>query len=301
MLRTSPGSPSELSQEPADLRGIDGWAHAETISFAPTGTSGIFRALIPDHGREKMPRHMGDWHEVRRVELDVPQASGVVAIDSGVFLVVDDDLGVFVAYEDGSAQMLAARKDHRELRDLEGICLGPDGSAWVLSERTSAVHSLGIERGEDGVALGAPELVGELEHIARKSNKGWEGIEVSGGHALACHEGKPRRVGVFSLADLSVLAVLKLPKRAEKALSDFSDLTVDPSTGRVLLLSDESACFAELDVHLEDDVPAELSLHSVVDLDLGKKEKAEGICFDAFGVLWLVTDGDPHLRAFERS
>jgi hypothetical protein len=67
-------------------------------------------------------------------------------------------------------------------------------------------------------------------------------------------------------------------------------------TGR----SDESACFAELDVILERGVPAALALHQIVELDLRKREKAEGVCFDAHGTLWLVTDGDPHLRAFER-
>lgn len=243
---------------------------------------------------------MSGWSETLVVELEVPQASGVVAIDDGVFLVVDDDRGVYIAYEDGRASVLASRKDHRELRDLEGICLGPDGSAWVLSERTSAVYSLAIERDGSEIQLAAPELVAEIEHIARKKNKGWEGIEVFGSHVLCCHEDKPKRIGVFSLPHLETVAVLDLPKRVDKALDDLSDLTVDPETGRLILLSDEAACFAELDLYLEDDVPAALTLHTIVELDLRKKEKAEGVCFDSYGVLWLVTDGDPHLRAFER-
>ena len=243
---------------------------------------------------------MAGWKQARVVELEVPQASGIVAIDEGVFLVVDDDRGVCVAYEDGSARLVASRDDHPDLRDLEGICRGPDGSAWVLSERTAAVLSLAIVRDGPDLELRAPTLVAELEHVARKGNKGWEGIEVAAGHALACHEDRPKRIGVFSLPDLATVTQLKLPKRVERALDDLSDLTVDPHTGRVILLSDESACFAELDVTLRDGAPAALTLHEIVELDLRKREKAEGVCFDAHGTLWLVTDGDPHLRAFAR-
>jgi len=243
---------------------------------------------------------MSAWTETRVVELAVPQASGVVSIDDGVFLVVDDDRGIYVAYENGTADVVARRKDHPELRDLEGICLGPDGTAWVLSERTSAVHSLSIDKTRSGVELAPPRLVAALEHIARKNNKGWEGIEVFGAHAFACHEDKPKRVGVFSLPDLVTVAVMKLPKSADSALDDLSDVCIDPLSGHLIVLSDESACFAELSLEVDHGVPTALALERIVEIDVGKKEKPEGVCVDGRGALWLVTDGDPHLRAFER-
>ncbi len=237
-------------------------------------------------------------------ELAVPQASGVAVLGGGLFLVVDDDRGVYLAGERGGAELIASRDDHRELRDLEGICIAPDGSAWVLSERTSAVLSLSVERSGSDVTLGVPTLVGSIEHIARKSNKGWEGIAIWPGQparVLACHEAKPKRVGVFALDTLATEAMLSFPKDLRKAMPDVSDLTVDPQTGHLLLLSDEAACLSEVEIQLEGGVPEGLRLLSVTELDLGKKEKAEGLCFDEAGTLWLVTDGDPHLRALARS
>lgn len=243
---------------------------------------------------------MSGWHEVSVCELDVPQASGVLALDDGGFLVVDDDRGLFAARADGSASLVSSRDDHRELRDLEGLCRGPDGSAWVLSERTSAVYSLAVRTLHGALDVGEPTLVAELEHIARKKNKGWEGLEVGADFAFACHEDKPKRIGVFSLEDLRTIAKLRLPKDADDALDDLSDLTIDPATGRLLVLSDESACFAELSVRVDDGEPSALVLEALTELDLGKKEKPEGLSFDRHGALWLVTDGDPHLRAFAR-
>jgi len=247
---------------------------------------------------------VGLFSETSVVELAVPQASGVAVLGDGLFLVVDDDRGVYLAGERGAAELVASRDDHKGLRDLEGICVAPDGSAWVLSERTSAVLSLAIERDGRDVRLGPPRLVGSIEHIARKSNKGWEGIAILPGdppRAIACHEAKPKRVGVFAIDTLATEAILGFPKDLRKALPDVSDLTMDNATGRLLLLSDEAACIAEVDIVFDGASPEALSLVSVTRLDLGKKEKAEGLCFDADGTLWMVTDGDPHLRSYARS
>ena len=234
------------------------------------------------------------------VELAVPQASGIASVGEGRFLVVDDDRGVYLAREDGDAHPVSSRDDHKSLRDLEGICISPDGCAWVLSERTSLVISLSIERSGADLSLGVPQVVGALPHIARKHNKGWEGLAILPGdppRVLACHEAKPKRVGVFSLETLETDRMLSFPKRLRRALADVSDLCVDPETGHLLLLSDESACIVEARIELG---AAELSPVATTPLDLGKKEKAEGLCFDAAGQLWLVTDGDAHLRSFSR-
>lgn len=245
---------------------------------------------------------MAAWREISVTDLEVPQASGLTYLGDERFLVVDDDHGVYLAWSDGAAELVAARDDHPELRDLEGICVGPDGGAWVLSERTSAVLALPIERDGDEPRVGAPRLVGEVEHVAKKKNKGWEGITLWPGAAprlLACHEDRPRRVGVFT-ADLATIAFLSLPDALEDALEDLSDLTFDPVTGHLLLLSDESQAIAEVAIRVEDGAPVALEPVGLTRLELGKKEKPEGLCFDEAGTLWLVTDGRPHLYAFTR-
>ncbi|MCB9592393.1 MAG: SdiA-regulated domain-containing protein [Sandaracinaceae bacterium] len=246
---------------------------------------------------------MTGWREIHVTELQVPQASGVTSLGRGRFLVVDDDRGVYVARADGSAELAASRDDHPKLRDLEGICLAPDGSAWVLSERTSAVLSLSVEDADGAIRLGEPRLVGEIEHIARKKNKGWEGLAIHGGArpwVLASHEARPRKVGIFTVEELATVALLSLPDELDDLLDDLSDLTSDPETGRIFLVSDESRVIAEVALRFEDDEPVGLELCEVIELDLGKKEKAEGVCFDEHGALWLVTDGDAHLRTFRQ-
>ena len=245
---------------------------------------------------------MTRWRERSVTKLEVPQASGVACVGSGRFLVADDDHGVYLADAGGAAELVASRDEHPELRDLEGICLGPDGSVWVLSERTSAVLALPLERAGDHVHLGPPRLVGELEHLAKKRNKGWEGIARGDGPTvLSCHEARPRRVGVFRASDLRTEALLSLPADLGDALPDLSDLTVDPASGHLLLLSDESATLAEVAVRCEGGVPRALETVGVTRLALGKREKAEGLCFDEDGILWLVTDGKPRLRSFTRA
>jgi uncharacterized protein YjiK len=178
---------------------------------------------------------------------------------------------------------------------------------WVLSERTSAIYALrGDLRGADP-ALEPPVLVGELEHIGKSSNKGWEGIALRPGkfqadgvpRLIAVHENKPKLVGVFSAA-LETEALLKLPKPIRKALDDLSDVCVHPDNGNLLLLSDESAAIVEVELAYDGDEVAELIEVERLELDVGKKEKPEGLCIDELGILWVVTDGDPHVRSYER-
>ena len=236
--------------------------------------------------------------------LEVREASAIAPLGGGRFVVVDDARGVYFVEDTGLAELIASREDHRELRDLEGCCLAPNGDIWVLSERTSAIYALA----RDGDGLGEPSLVAELKHIAKKSNKGWEGMTIRRAEAwpdqtarlVTVHEGKPRAVGVFDLATFDVESLLELPKATKKVLADVSDLTVDPETDHLLLLSDESHSIAEVQLVYVDGGLRGLELLDVLELDVGKKEKPEGLCFDEDGALWVVTDGDAHLRSFVR-
>ncbi|MFK7988419.1 MAG: SdiA-regulated domain-containing protein [Sandaracinaceae bacterium] len=228
------------------------------------------------------------WRERVCVPLEVPQASGLTALDDGTFAVVSDEGGVYRANRDGSAELWVAAP---ALDDLEGICRDPSGALFVVSERTGDVSRI-----EDGEVT----TCGTLASIGRKRNKGWEGLayrpaRFGGPHFIACHERSPRRLGVFDPVTLSTVAILRLPKATRRALADLSDLTVDPETGHWLVLSDESARIAEL--RYEDGELAHLDAFRV---DVGKREKPEGLTFDADGRLWMATDGDPHLRCFAR-
>jgi hypothetical protein len=99
------------------------------------------------------------------------------------------------------------------------------------------------------------------------------------------HEGKPRRVGVFALPDLEPTHDLKLPDEAKDLLNDLADVTVDPVTGLLLLLSDQSQRIAIVRI-----VRGELAMAGSYDLPLADEDKPEGLDFASPSRLLVVTD-----------
>lgn len=251
-----------------------------------------------------------------RVEIEHALASGIAEIDKGLFAIVDDDKGVFFCRDDGSTEkVLSAKHDHR-LRDLEGLCRSSDGkSLYAVVERECKVYRLPIERGRGQVTLGEPEKLGKLPRLNDPDlNKGWEGIDVMPGRwfgdgqdrLVAVNEGDPRRVGLFRLPDLDEPQLLKLPGKAKDHLLDLSDVAVDPRTGHLLVLSDQSSTIVEFAlVNQRTLAPgklldaSELKMLAVHPLETKKAEKPEGLTFDRDGNLWMSTDGKPGLYAFD--
>jgi uncharacterized protein YjiK len=239
----------------------------------------------------------------REQELDVPGASAVVALGSGRFAVVDDDKGVYQVGPDGGERVVSSKK--RKLKDLEGLCRAPDGASLLaLSERTGRVVRIALGA-EGDVVDEAPEEVGQLPEVGRARNKGWEGLDLLPGaccpdgrdRLVAVHEGHPRRVGVFALPSLEAEALLKVPADAKDHALDLSDVAVDRGTGRLLLLSDESATVVEVALVGSSFADAQLETVSVHALDLSRDEKPEALDVDADGTLWLATDREARLYA----
>ena len=138
-----------------------------------------------------------------------------------------------------------------------------------------------------------PEVIGYLPRPGTKKNKGLEGLAFLPARLspsrraslVAVHEGKPRRVGVFALPDLDLTHDLKLPDAAKRLLKDLADVTVDPVTGDLLLLSDQSQRIVRARI-----VGSKLIVCESYDLPLGRKEKPEGLTFASGSRLLIVTD-----------
>jgi uncharacterized protein YjiK len=92
------------------------------------------------------------------------------------------------------------------------------------------------------------------------------------------------------LPGLTLTHELKLPERAKDLLDDLADVAVDPVTGALLLLSDQSRCIVVATV-----VDQELVVSGHYDLPLRKKEKPEGIDFASSSRLLVVTDDSAKL------
>jgi uncharacterized protein YjiK len=247
--------------------------------------------------------------------IDVPSASGVVTLSKSRFIIVDDDMGIFHQKKEG-ADLLKSSKKHDMLRDLEGLCRTPDGNGvFVLSEKSGEVYRLDFEGEGKDLDLGKPVKQGRLPKLSKKDpNKGWEGIDLLPGHffddgkarMVAVHEGLPKRVGVFALPDLKDGVILKLPDDVADELRDLSDIAVDPATGHVFVLSDESETIVEMRLVTErKSAPGALvekttlETVSVHDISFRGVSKPEGLDFGPDGTLWVAMDGRSMLLAFD--
>jgi len=244
----------------------------------------------------------GELVQRQRITLKIPNASGIALLGTGLFLVVDDDDGIFTADASGEAKLMREGTGTGSLHDLEGISIDVSRSlVLVVAEKGGSVQSIPLTQKAGSTALGTPESLGKLPSIGKEDNKGWEGISWVPAGALgpdelllAVHERKPKRLGVFSYPGLETQALLELPQEAKDALRDLSDIAFDPETRRIWILSDESRCLVALVLKGLGGETVSLDVAGIFPLKVGKREKPEGVCVDA-DRLWLVTDGEPYL------
>lgn len=232
---------------------------------------------------------------LRERQLPLRGASGVASVDGALFIVEDDD-GIF-RVKGKDAELWAGRKTHPALGDLEGIAADRTGKTlWALAENDGTVLAFSL-RGSSR----RPKVVGRLTRPGSRKNKGFEGLAFLPARLspsrraslIAVHEARPRRVGIFALPGLEQTHDLKLPPDAKDLLEDLADVTVDPVSGAVLLLSDQSRRVAVVRI-----AGGRLALVGSFDLPLGRKEKPEGIDFAGPARLMIVTDDSGKLLEF---
>jgi uncharacterized protein YjiK len=228
----------------------------------------------------------------RERRLPMRGGSAIAAVDGALF-VVEDDRGIYKVTGQ-RARLWAGRDLHPALGDLEGLAVDDDETMlWALSE-------------EEGVVLGIslrtrsprPTEIGHLPRPGSKKNKGFEGLAFLAARLspsrraslVAVHEHKPRGVGVFVFPDLEQTHDLRLPDEAKELLKDLSDVTVDPVTGQLLLLSDQSRRIVLTRI-----VGKQLTVSGSHDLPLKKSEKPEGLDFASRSRLLVVTDDSAKL------
>lgn len=239
-----------------------------------------------------------DVSDERKIAADEP--SGVAVLPDGRIVVVDDERGLYEVTE-GRGERIDL-KNASKLDGPEGITVSGDGKTiYVVSEDDAKVHAISVNR--DG-SFGEPESIGRLPDLDGPDNKGWEGIAWLPARAnperrnrlALVHEGNPRRVGLFDPDDLDDNPrLLSLPDDLKDELDDLSDIAVDPATGHLFLLSDESSKLAEVKLVREN---GELALETVAvrKLPFAKGLRPEGIAFDGEGNLLVVTEGDGKIR-----
>lgn len=225
-------------------------------------------------------------------DLPVPGASGVTPSAAG-WLLVEDDLGIYRLHGRRATRWAGADL-HPGLADLEGITVSADGrTVWALSEEDADLIELRIVRGRP--------CLGRVVRLARpgsRRNKGFEGLALLPATLspsrraafVAVHEHKPRRVCLFDAVTHRQTHDLRLPRDVKAALDDLADVAVDPQSGALVLLSEESRRLAV--VTLE---PDGLRLRATYDLPFPGDERPEGLAFQSSSRLVVVTEGPARL------
>lgn len=241
---------------------------------------------------------------VEEVHADLGEASAVVVLGNGRFLVADDADGLKLVERRGTAKKASTRIIN-DVDGVEGLCrIGR--RVLAVREEDSEVVELDVTdvtdvaRGTevtDVKGLKKSKRVGALERppgSQEKKNKGWEGIahlpksaSFDGkDHVVAVHEGKPRAIGVFAWPSLAAEGFIELDEELAERLPDLADIAVDRA-GDLWIVSDEAECIVRVKLK---GVQGPLALVSVVGLPLEDGEKPEGIDFADDDSMWIVTD-----------
>lgn len=264
-----------------------------------------------------------------RVFTGIEEQSGLsfISPEHG-FLAIDDRTSIVwnVKIDDGGGvQVHALREDDGVLDGLEGAAYDPDTQTLlVLSEDSRETYEIPVTLGDDGsVSVAEPRLLRrlpKLEHPEARDNKGWEGMTIlpprytpdGKSRVLAVNEGYPKALAVLTRDGLEPKAIIELDGELDQALEDLSAVTVDPRTGHLFLLSDESEvvyeCALEGSLNLMGGgPPAErwklkpLAKTHLPPLEQeGARLQPEGLAFDHEGDLWVSTEGDRSMIRLER-
>jgi uncharacterized protein YjiK len=267
--------------------------------------------------------------------IDVKEPSGLAFLSTELgFITVDDDTRAIIRLTlpregdhggqgggEAGVEEIDVGEHRHLLQGLEGVAYDAEAhTLLVVSENRRVLSELTLVAGRDGLRLGDPVKRRTLEKIGQEKSHGWEGITLLAAHftpdrrerVLAVQERDPRGVAVLDRATLQMETFLSLPKEIAREADDLSDLTIDPATGHLFLLSDESA--AVIETVFEGTAASGGGASARVTWTLradGRTElpnpdpprhrlQPEGLVFDAGGDLWVVSEGDRSLRCLRR-
>ena len=252
-------------------------------------------------------------------ELDVKEPSGLAYIpELDRFVAIDDSSRTLVVFELTKHKLKADRLDSRpdkkdKISDFEGITYDPERRRLItVSERSRRIRVFRLLAGRRTGKLSGLQQVGDarLPKLGDNPNKGIEGLAFLPGrfapdsrsHIVAVNEADPKAVLLIDPETLKIEHTLELPKKWDKVIGDLSDAAVDPLSGHLFLLSDESRQVLELELRIK---RGTLDLAKVRRFDIegrgtGKIKQPEGIVFDSDGDLYLTSEGSCLVYRYKR-
>jgi uncharacterized protein YjiK len=269
----------------------------EARRFAPTpgGSSGT-----------KPARFEG----AERTKTKVSEASDVVALPGGRFLVVGDTSAtVSVLEADGSLRKLKLPNLGKGASQLEGAAYDPVRHHLLLSREESR-EVVRYEWDPDQTQEPKLEKRFKLEYVNGPRNKGLEGLAylqadfspTGKPQLLAANEGNPRELMVLDDGGGGKPLAVRLEKQVRDVLRDFSAVAIDPKTGNVFLSSDESSTVTQVRLVRDGGTLRGQLVQSFPLRDSKGKplERVEGLAFNEKGDLFVLTENNGVMHKLAR-
>jgi uncharacterized protein YjiK len=252
-------------------------------------------------------------------KLRVKEPSGLAYIpELDRFLAIDDSSRTLVLFELTKHKLKAAHLDSRphkkdKISDFEGVTYDPERRRLItVSERSRRIRTFRLLAKRPTSKPSGLEQIGDarLPKFGDNPNKGIEGLAFlparfapdKRSHIVAVNEADPKAVLLIDPDALEIEHELALPRKWDKAIGDLSDVAVDPLSGHLFLLSDESRQVLELELRIK---RGNLDLGKVQRFDIekrdtGKIKQPEGIVFDNDGDLYLTSEGSCRVYRYKR-
>jgi uncharacterized protein YjiK len=246
----------------------------------------------------------------KRTDTNVKEASDVVALPGGRFLVVGDTSDKIALIEkNGDVTKLKVPRLSGKNSQLEGVAYDPVKHNLFLSREED--RELVRYNWNDGKNHEPTfEKSYDLKHLHGPSNKGLEGLAFLPGvssptgspQLLGAKEGKPRELVMFDSSGGTKPKSIKLESQVKAVCQDFSAIAVDPKTGNIFISSDESSTIAQVELQ---NVKGELVGRLVQSFPLRDEKgkplaRIEGITFNEKGDLFVLTEDDGMLLKLAR-
>lgn len=241
-------------------------------------------------------------------KVEVKEASDVVALPKGGFLVVgdlSDSAGYISADGKQSRVKLDGIKNHQS--GLEGAAYDPlKNKLFVASEEKREIYRYSFDAKTGSAKLEKSFKVA----LDGADNKGVEGLAYLRGDfspsgrpkLIAVKEGEPKTIALFDEDGSGKPEKVKLDDALKDAAKDFSAVAVDPISGHLFITSDESALVAEVKLKKKgDEWKAELVQSLPLRDDKGDAlKRVEGVTFDERGNLFVLQENSRKLWKFDR-
>ncbi len=245
-----------------------------------------------------------------KTKFPVKEASDVVALPGGKFLIVGDTadkIGLIGA--DGKLTKLKLPGLPNGNSQLEGVAYDPVRHHLMVSREESG-QILRYEWNPEKNAPPKLEKTFDRNLTDGPKNKGVEGLAYLAGdfsptgtpQLIAANEGSPRELVLLGDGGGGKPMKIKLEDQVKSVCKDFSAVAVDPKTGNIFISSDESSTVAQIELKREGDKITGRLVQSFP-MRNGKDkplERVEGLTFNEKGDLFVLTENDGALHKLTR-